>query len=171
MPRHYLNQWWNNVNSNLHKEQTTVKSYQNSCIFSEKRIHLKVSSAKWWQSCMALRVLKDTYTAKCQSQTKCCLRFISLIVLYSFIIFDVCIVIELGVWCVRYMMTSPNGKHYWPYVRGIHQSPVNFRHKGHRQGALIFSLICAWTSDWANSRYVGDFRRHRSSWRHCNVLI
>ena len=34
---------------------------------------------------------------------------------------------------------------HWPFVRGIHQSPVNFPHKGRWRGALIFSLICTWT--------------------------
>ena len=27
---------------------------------------------------------------------------------------------------------------YWPFVRGIHQSPVNSLHKGQLRGALIF---------------------------------
>ena len=30
---------------------------------------------------------------------------------------------------------------YWPFVRGIHRSPVNSPHKGQWRGALIFSLI------------------------------
>ena len=33
---------------------------------------------------------------------------------------------------------------YWPFVRGIHRSPVNSPHKGQWRGALIFSLICIW---------------------------
>ena len=33
---------------------------------------------------------------------------------------------------------------YWPFVRGIHRSPVNSPHKGQRRGALMFSLICIW---------------------------
>ena len=32
---------------------------------------------------------------------------------------------------------------YWPFVRGIHRSPVNSSHKGQWREALIFSLICA----------------------------
>ena len=38
------------------------------------------------------------------------------------------------------------GKHfprYWPFVWGIHRSPVNSPHKGQWRGALIFSLIRA----------------------------
>ena len=33
---------------------------------------------------------------------------------------------------------------YWPFVRGIHRSPVNSPHKGQWRGALMFSLIYAW---------------------------
>ena len=33
---------------------------------------------------------------------------------------------------------------YWPFVRGIHRSPVNSPHKGQWRGTLIFSLICVW---------------------------
>ena len=40
---------------------------------------------------------------------------------------------------------------YWPYVRGIHRSPVNYPHKGQWRGALMFYLICAWINGWANN--------------------
>ena len=49
---------------------------------------------------------------------------------------------------------------YWAFVRGIHRSPVDSPHKGQWRGALMLSLICAWTSDWANNRDAGDLRRH-----------
>ena len=35
---------------------------------------------------------------------------------------------------------------HWPFVRGIHRSPVNSPHKGQWRGALVFSLICSMTS-------------------------
>ena len=38
--------------------------------------------------------------------------------------------------------------HYWPFVRGIHRSPVNSPHKGQWRGALMFSLICVWINGW-----------------------
>ena len=38
---------------------------------------------------------------------------------------------------------------------------MNSPHKGHWRGALVFSLICAWTNSWANNGYTSDFRRHR----------
>ena len=57
---------------------------------------------------------------------------------------------------------------YWPFVRGIHRSPVNSTHKGQWRGALMFSLICTWISSWVNSPEAGDLRRHRA---HCDVSV
>ena len=57
---------------------------------------------------------------------------------------------------------------YWPFVRGIHRSSVDFPHKGQRRGALKFSLICAWTNGWGNNRDACDLRRHRT---HYNVTV
>ena len=49
---------------------------------------------------------------------------------------------------------------YWPFVRGIHRSPVDSAHKGQWRRALMFSLICTWTNGWANNWDVGDLRHH-----------
>ena len=57
---------------------------------------------------------------------------------------------------------------YWPYVRGIHRSPVNSPHKSKWRGALVFYLICAWANGWVNNRDAGDLARSWR-WRHCNV--
>ena len=51
---------------------------------------------------------------------------------------------------------------YWPFVRGIHRSPVNSPHKGQWRGALMFSLICVWINGWVNNRGAGDLRRYRA---------
>ena len=50
---------------------------------------------------------------------------------------------------------------YWPFVRGIHRSPVNSPHKGQWRGTLMFSLICVWINGWVNNGEAGDLRRHR----------
>ena len=50
---------------------------------------------------------------------------------------------------------------YWPFVRGIHRSPVNSPHKGQWRGALMFSLICVWINGWVNNREAGDLRHYR----------
>ena len=59
---------------------------------------------------------------------------------------------------------------YWPFVRGIHRSPVNSPHKSQWHGALVLSLICAWTNGWANHRHAGDLRRHRAHYD-VNVMV
>ena len=57
---------------------------------------------------------------------------------------------------------------YWPFVQGIHRSPVNSPHKGQWRGALMFSLICVWINGWANNREASDLRRYRV---HYDVIV
>ena len=57
---------------------------------------------------------------------------------------------------------------YWPFVLGIHRSPVNSPHKGQWHGALMFSLIRDWINGWVNNREAGDLRRHRA---HYDVTV
>ena len=57
---------------------------------------------------------------------------------------------------------------YWPFVRGIHRSPVNSPHKGQWRGALTFSLICVWINGWVNNREAGDLRRYLA---HYDVIV
>ena len=58
---------------------------------------------------------------------------------------------------------------YWPFVRGIHRSPVNFPHKF--QWALVLFYLRL------NNRLSKQSRRRwfetpsHSLWRHCNVLF
>ena len=60
---------------------------------------------------------------------------------------------------------------YWPFVRGIHRSPVNSPYKGQWRGALMFSLICTRTNDWLNNRDAGDLRRHRAHYDITAMLL
>ena len=57
---------------------------------------------------------------------------------------------------------------YWPFVRGIHQSPVNSPHKGQWSGALMFALIWTRINGWVNNGEAGDWRRHRA---HYDVTV
>ena len=57
---------------------------------------------------------------------------------------------------------------YWPFVRGIHRSPVNSPHKGQWRGALMFSLISARINGWVNNREAGDLRH---ICRHYDVTV
>ena len=59
-------------------------------------------------------------------------------------------------------------RRYWPFVRGIHRSPMNSPHKGHWRGALMFSLISARINGWVNNREAGDLRHIRP---HYDVTI
>ena len=78
-------------------------------------------------------------------------------------------------WCtisILLMMTSSNEmktfSRYWPFVRGIHRSPVNSPYKGQWRGALMFILICTWINGWVNNRETGDSRRHCA---HYDVIV
>ena len=57
---------------------------------------------------------------------------------------------------------------YWPFLRGIHRSPVNSPHKGQWREALMFSLIRARINGWVNNGEAGDLRRHRG---HYDVIV
>ena len=58
--------------------------------------------------------------------------------------------------------------HYWPFVLGIHRSPVNSPHQSQWSGALVFSLIWPWINRWVNKLEAGDLRRHRP---HYDVIL
>ena len=57
---------------------------------------------------------------------------------------------------------------YWPFVRGIHRSPVNSPHKGQWRGALMFSLMCVRMNGSVNNREAGDLRRYHA---HYDVTV
>ena len=59
---------------------------------------------------------------------------------------------------------------YWPFVRGIHRSPVNSSHKGQWRGALMFSLIFALNKRLSKQSWGWWFETPwRLLWRHCNA--
>ena len=60
---------------------------------------------------------------------------------------------------------------YWPFVRGIHRSPVNSPHKGQWRGALMFSLICTRINGWVNQWWGWRFETQSFPlWRHRNAV-
>ena len=61
--------------------------------------------------------------------------------------------------------------HYWPFVWGIHWSPVNSSNKGQWHGALMFSLIRAGINGWVNNREAGDLRCHHSHYDATVMII
>ena len=50
---------------------------------------------------------------------------------------------------------------YWSFVWWIQRSPVNSPYKGQWRGALVFSLMYAWTSGCVNNRNAGASRSKR----------
>ena len=58
-------------------------------------------------------------------------------------------------WCHDDVIKWKHFPRCWPFVRGIHRSPVNSPHKGQRRWALMFSLICAWINGWVNIPSTG----------------
>ena len=77
-------------------------------------------------------------------------------------------------WSIRWLLVHDDvikWKHfprYWPFVRGIHRSPVNSPHKGQWRGALMFSLICAQINGWINNGEAGDLRPNHA---HYDVTV
>ena len=63
-------------------------------------------------------------------------------------------------------------KHFprnWPFVRGIHRSPVNSPHKGQWRGALMFSFFFYLNKRLGKQSWGWWFETlSRSLWRHCN---
>ena len=57
---------------------------------------------------------------------------------------------------------------YWPFVQGIHWSPVNSPHKGQWCRALMFPFICAWINGWVNNGEAGDLRCHHT---HYDIIV
>ena len=89
------------------------------------------------------------------------------------LLFYCCVLLEIKLTTYYYYYTDDviKWKHfprYWPFVRGIHRSPVTSPHKGQWRIALMFSLICLWIKGWVNNRKAGDLRRYRS---HYDVII
>ena len=70
-----------------------------------------------------------------------------------------------GTWRRHKMETFPR---YWSLVRGIHRLPLDSPHKSQWRWASMFSLICARTNGWANTRDASDLRRHRA---HDDVIV
>ena len=61
---------------------------------------------------------------------------------------------------------------YWPFVRGIHRSPVNSLHKGQWRGTLKFPLFCALNKRLCKQSWGWWFETlSRSLRRHCKIIL
>ena len=109
-----------------------------------------MSSVKWWPFCSYISVLK------------------------WFLIGSICLLFGTYTWTSAVHDDDIKCKHfpcYCPFVRGIHRSPVDSPHKDQWRGALILSLICAWTNSWANNRNADDLRPHSAHYGVTLMLI
>ena len=61
---------------------------------------------------------------------------------------------------------------YWPFVRGIHRSPVNSPHKGKWRGALVFFFVLFPKKRLSKQSWGWWFETPSGSlWRHSNVPL
>ena len=75
--------------------------------------------------------------------------------------------------CPRWRHQMETFSRYWPFVRGIHRSPVIHPHKQKASDAvlLISSLIRALNKRLSKKSWGWWFETpSRSLWRHCNVV-
>ena len=69
---------------------------------------------------------------------------------------------RLSTACVK-MMTSSQMETFSALLALFARNlPVNSPHKGQWHGALVFSLICAWTNGWVNNRDACELRGYRA---------
>ena len=97
-------------------------------------------------------------------QRTCTCTTRSIVAVLCYVLLRLCFVFPLHHDVIRW-------KHfprYWPSVRFIHRSPVNSPHKGQWRGAVMFSLIRAWSNGWVSNRDAADLRRHRT---HYDVTV
>ena len=74
--------------------------------------------------------------------------------------------------CTNMMTSWEHFLHYWPFVRGIHQSAVNSPHKHQWRGTLMFSLIHSFNKRLSKQSWGWWFDMpSRSLWCHCNESI
>ena len=122
--------------------------------FSFKKMHLKMSSAKWRLFGLGLNeLIKTSFLSAYVWHWRTGELVLNLFLCFTRVSNVPVIHDDVIKW-----------KHfprYWPFVRGIHRSPVNSPHKRQRRGALMFSLISARIIGWVNNREAGDLRRIR----------
>ena len=74
MQSHYLNHCWNIVRWTLRNKihEKLIGNY----IFSVKKMHLKISAAKWWPFCLSLSVLRYTKIDYMNVNTNVCISLL-----------------------------------------------------------------------------------------------
>ena len=81
------------------------------------------------------------------------------------------IIVSIGiakVVTVIFIMVTSSNRNIFSVIGLLCGNLTVIPHKGQWRRALMFSLICAWTYGWVNSRGAGDLRRHRA---HYDVTV
>ena len=82
---------------------------------------------------------------------------------------ELCILEIIGTSVIHdYIIKWKHFLRYWPFVRGIHRSPVNSPHKDQWRRALMFLWSAPWINGRVNNGEAGDLRRHRT---HYDVIV
>ena len=130
--------------------------------FSLTKMRFKMSSGKWQTFCLrqCVNALTSEQISFDLNLTVC--SFMCLIDTKSVLVLTMlfCRTHDVIKW--KYFLC------YWPFLRGIDQSPMNSPHKGQWRGASVFSFICAWINGWVNNHDAGASRRHRA---HYDVIV
>ena len=140
-----------------------IKRFDEKVLFSDC-VESEVRGEWWVSNSCCLRVISRTMSSACSMDPTCnvdlshCIRI-------SWVPYHFLGLVAFITWWRHQMKHFPR---YWPFVRGIHRSPVNSPHKGQWRGALMFSLICVWINDWVNNREAGDLRHYRA---HYDVIV
>ena len=140
MNRHYLNQWWPSLLTHIYITQPgwVVIPFR--------------ASMKLW----TLTQVKAFCLIAPSNYLNHCRLIINQILWHS-------IMNHFADHYIHHMMMSSNGNIFhitgplWGESTSHWWTPLT---KGQWHGALMFSLICAWTNGWENNRDAGDLRRH-----------
>ena len=164
--------------TNVHKEYFKTKHNRSSVEIWYQLMHKNLENVT---SIKLVSFIYNMLYAECQTnRKKYLLKCDNITFLSSCITFFSTIPVNVRttmillwwIWAVCQWMSTENvhddvikWKHLprcWPFVRGIHRSPVNSPHKGQWRGGLMFSLICGRINDWVNNGEAGDLRRNRA---------
>ena len=125
----------------------------------------------WWiwiiTSCEF--IMNDCVTTTKQSTTKPCAYFLGYTVSYWISVYLMHASTCLG-WFHNDVIKWKKNRHHWLFTREFNQSLVDSPHKGQWRGAVMISLICAWTNGLGNNRDEYNEYRCEGEYVHDNYV-
>ena len=165
-PQRYPGFRWHILHDDIPHNQTVIESiYSGKFVWDYWIIITGYTTVCgiWGRS--ILLSLHCFYTCSFLSKYLSTHSIISTFVGHGPVIFLVSIDIKLHSWWRHQMKTFST---LLAICAGKSPDTVNFLHKGRWRGALMCSLICAWTNGSVNNHEAGDLRHHRA---HYDVTI